>query len=51
MQLATRVPNDPARATLDRLRDAFIEAERSIPGVTSAFVLEIVENVEQIEEH
>ncbi|AAW44662.1 hypothetical protein CNBG1910 [Cryptococcus deneoformans B-3501A] len=49
--LATRVPNDHARATLDRLRDAFIEAERSIPGVTSAFVLEIVENVEQIEEH
>ncbi|ODN72917.1 hypothetical protein L202_08333 [Cryptococcus amylolentus CBS 6039] len=49
--LATRVPNDYARATLARLREAFIEAERSIPGVTSAFVLEIVENVEQVEEH
>ncbi|OWZ65450.1 hypothetical protein AYX15_03050 [Cryptococcus neoformans] len=49
--LATRVPNDHARATLDRLRRAFVEAERSIPGVTSAFVLEIVENVEQTEQH
>nr|ODN92296.1 STE/STE20/YSK protein kinase [Cryptococcus depauperatus CBS 7855] len=49
--LANRVPNDYARATLARLKEAFIEAERHIPGVTSAFVLEIVENVEQVEEH
>ncbi|KAK8849637.1 hypothetical protein IAR55_004972 [Kwoniella newhampshirensis] len=49
--LATRVPNDHARAALARLRQAFIDAERSIPGVTSAFVLEIVENVEQVEDH
>ncbi|OCF43812.1 STE/STE20/YSK protein kinase [Kwoniella heveanensis CBS 569] len=47
--LATRVPNDHAREALARLRQAFIEAERSIPGVASAFVLEIVENVEQVD--
>jgi serine/threonine-protein kinase 24/25/MST4 len=33
------------------LRQAFEEAERVIPGVTSALVLEIVENVEQVDEH
>ncbi|WWC92753.1 uncharacterized protein L201_007712 [Kwoniella dendrophila CBS 6074] len=49
--LANRVPNDHAREALARLRQAFIDAERSIPGVTSAFVLEIVENVEQVEDH
>ncbi|WWC73737.1 uncharacterized protein I206_107709 [Kwoniella pini CBS 10737] len=49
--LATRVPNDHAREALARLRQAFIEAERSIPGVTSAFVLEIVESVEPVEDH
>ncbi|WWD04556.1 hypothetical protein V865_002626 [Kwoniella europaea PYCC6329] len=49
--LATRVPNDHAREALARLRQAFIEAERSIPGVTSAFVLEVVESVEQVEDH
>jgi serine/threonine-protein kinase 24/25/MST4 len=36
---------------LDRLRQAFEAAERQIPGVTSAFVLEIVENVEQVDEN
>ncbi|ORY34817.1 hypothetical protein BCR39DRAFT_514941 [Naematelia encephala] len=48
--LATRIPNDHARFALDRLRQAFEDAEREIPGVTSAFVLEIVENVEQVHE-
>ncbi len=39
----TRIPNDHARDALTKLRQAFEEAEREIPGVTSAFVLEIVE--------
>ena len=46
-----RIPNDHARYALSRLRKAFEEAEREIPGVASAFVLEIVESVEQVEEH
>jgi serine/threonine-protein kinase 24/25/MST4 len=50
MQLMTRIPNDHARHALTRLKRAFEEAEREIPGVASAFVLEIVENVEQVEE-
>ena len=50
-QLAARIPNDHARYALARLRHAFEEAEREIPGVTSAFVLEIVENVEQVDDH
>lgn len=50
-QLAARIPNDEAaRVVLERLRSAFEAAERQIPGVTSAFVLEIVENVEQVDE-
>lgn len=49
--LMTRIPNNHARNALTRLRQAFEEVEREIPGVTSAFVLEIVENVEQVEEH
>ncbi|CAD6591502.1 MAG: putative protein serine/threonine kinase, partial [Tremellales sp. Tagirdzhanova-0007] len=49
--LTTRIPNDHARLALVRLRQAFEEAEREIPGVTSAFVLEIVENVEPVEEN
>ncbi|KAL1408251.1 hypothetical protein Q8F55_005057 [Vanrija albida] len=50
--LTARVPNDQAaKVVLDRLRQAFEAAERQIPGVTSAFVLEIVENVEQVDEH
>ncbi|WVR08093.1 hypothetical protein IAU60_005139 [Kwoniella sp. DSM 27419] len=48
--LSQRVPNDHAREALSRLRQAFIEAERAIPGVTSALVLEIVESVETVEE-
>jgi serine/threonine-protein kinase 24/25/MST4 len=36
---------------LERLRQAFDSCERQIPGVTSAFVLEIIENVEQVDEH
>ncbi|BEJ17539.1 hypothetical protein CspHIS471_0609400 [Cutaneotrichosporon sp. HIS471] len=49
--LVARIPNDEAaRVVLDRLRQAFEAAERQIPGVTSAFVLEIVENVEQVDE-
>lgn len=50
-QLMGRVPNDHARSKLDQLRQAFAEAEQAIPGVTAALVLEIVENVEQVEEH
>ncbi|GFZ52351.1 non-specific serine/threonine protein kinase [Saitozyma sp. JCM 24511] len=49
--LTVRVPNDHARYALSRLRQAFEEAERIIPGVTSALVLEIVENVEQVDEN
>lgn len=50
-QLAARIPNDEAaRIVLERLKSAFEAAERQIPGVTSAFVLEIVENVEQVDE-
>jgi serine/threonine-protein kinase 24/25/MST4 len=45
-----RIPNDHARHALTRLREAFEEAELAIPGVTSALVLEIVENVEQVDE-
>lgn len=51
LQLAARIPNDEAaRVVLERLKAAFEAAERQIPGVTSAFVLEIVENVEQVDE-
>ena len=50
-QLQARLPNDAARDTLTRLREAFEVAEAAIPGMTSAFVLEIVENVEQVDEH
>lgn len=46
-----RIPNDHAKHALTRLRLAFEEAEREIPGVTSAFVLEIIENVEPVEDH
>lgn len=49
-QLMDRIPNDQARYALTRLRQAFEEAENAIPGVTSALVLEIVENVEQVDE-
>lgn len=45
-----RIPNDHARYALTRLREAFEEAENAIPGVTSALVLEIVENVEQVDD-
>lgn len=48
-QVMDRIPNDIARSVLERCRNAFIEAERAIPGVSSAFVLEIVENVEQVD--
>ncbi|KAK1923555.1 kinase-like domain-containing protein [Papiliotrema laurentii] len=48
--LAARIPNDHARFTLDRLREAFADAEKAIPGVTSALVLEILDNVEQVDE-
>jgi serine/threonine-protein kinase 24/25/MST4 len=34
---------------LVRLRQAFEDAEREIPGLTSAFVLEIIENVEPVD--
>ena len=50
-QLQARLPNDAARDTLTRLREAFEVAEAAIPGMTSAFVLEIVENVEQVDEN
>jgi len=51
-QLTARIPNDEAaRVVLERLQQAFEAAERQIPGVTSAFVLEIIENVEQVDEH
>lgn len=50
-KLMGRVPNDHARMKLDQLRRAFAEAEQAIPGVTAALVLEIVENVEQVDEH
>lgn len=49
-QLQARLPNNAARDTLTRLREAFEVAEAAIPGMTSAFVLEIVENVEQVDE-
>lgn len=49
-QLMERIPQDHARYALTRLREAFEEAENAIPGVTSALVLEIVENVEQVDE-
>jgi len=50
-QVGSRIPDAVARRVLERCREAFIEAERLIPGVSSAFVLEIVENVEQVDEH
>ena len=46
-----RIPNDHARHSLLRLKRAFEEAEQEIPGVVSALILEILENVEQVEEH
>ncbi|KAL7414031.1 hypothetical protein BDY24DRAFT_43941 [Mrakia frigida] len=45
--ISQRVPNSEARQVLANLRLAFEEAERIIPGVTSALVSEICENVEQ----
>lgn len=49
--IAARLPHDEAaRTVLDRLQQAFEGAERQIPGVTSAFVLEILENVEQVDD-
>lgn len=47
--VAERIPNEAARQVLERCRQAFIEAERVIPGVSAAIVLEIVENVEQVD--
>lgn len=41
-----RIPNEQDRQALRRLQQAFEEAERAVPGVSSAFVLEIVESVE-----
>jgi hypothetical protein len=49
-QLSLRVPNNEARQALVRLRLAFEEAERLIPGVTCALVAEIVEGVEQVDD-
>jgi serine/threonine-protein kinase 24/25/MST4 len=48
-QLIQRIPNDQARHALNQLKLAFEAAEQEIPGVTSALVLEIVDNVEQVE--
>jgi serine/threonine-protein kinase 24/25/MST4 len=48
--LSLRVPNNEARQALVRLRLAFEEAERLIPGVSCALVAEIVEGVEQVDE-
>ncbi len=49
-QLMDRVPSREAQMALIRLRQAFEAAEKEIPGLTSALVLDIVESVEQVEE-
>ncbi len=49
-QLSLRVPNNEARQSLVKLRLAFEEAERLIPGISCALVAEIVEAVEPAQE-
>lgn len=48
--LSLRVPNNEARQSLVKLRLAFEEAERLIPGISCALVAEIVEAVEPAQE-
>jgi len=46
LQLVPRVSSERGHFALDRLRQAFAQAESEIPGITSAFVLEIMQVVD-----